>query len=356
MMGSKPAAYRSLEWQDSVLRVLDQRRLPTETVYLDLDTVDAVVDAIRTLTVRGAPAIGAAAAYGLVLAVAPGRDRPDAEVWDALSRGAEALKAARPTAVNLSWAVDRVMAAAKRLGDASAETLRQQVLAEAAAIESEDIRANRALGQWGLTLMPAHDPIVVVHHCNTGALATVDYGTALGVIRAAHEAGRAVSVLVDETRPLFQGARLTMWELEQLGIPAALMVDGAAAHHMRTRQVDLCLVGADRIAANGDVANKIGTYQLAVAARAHNIPFYVAAPTSTVDLAMPNGDAMVIEQRSADEVTVVGGRRMAPEGAAVLNPAFDVTPAAWVSAIITEAGVVRPPYDQGLRDAIARRV
>lgn len=351
-MDSMPQRYRSLEWRDGVLRVLDQRRLPTETVYLELDSVERVADAIRTLTVRGAPAIGAAAAYGLVLAAAP---TPGGDVFAQLSRAAEMLKGARPTAVNLSWAVDRVMAAVARLGRVPAEVVREAVLAEATAIAAEDIRANRALGQWGLTLMPAHDPIVVVHHCNTGALATVDYGTALGVIRAAHEAGRAVSVLVDETRPLLQGARLTMWELEQLGIPAALMVDGAAAHHMRTRQVDLCLVGADRIAANGDVANKIGTYQLAVAARAHNIPFYVAAPTSTVDLAMPNGDAMVIEQRGADEVAVIGGRRMAPAGAAVLNPAFDVTPAEWVTAIITEAGVVRPPYEQGLRDVFARR-
>lgn len=345
--------YQSLRWDDGVLWVLDQRRLPGDTRYIRADAVEVVADAIRTLAVRGAPAIGAAAAYGLALAAAPapGDDAP--AVRERLERAATLLRATRPTAVNLAWAVDRVLRLVA--GEQAAATLSQRVLAEAEALADDDRRINRALAQHGQSVIPTRPtPVTVIHHCNTGSLATVDYGTALGVIRAAHEAGQRLWVLVDETRPLLQGARLTMWELQQLGIPAALMVDGAAAHQMRTRGVDLCLVGADRIAANGDVANKIGTYQLALAAQAHGVPFYVAAPTSTIDLATATGDAMVIEERDADEVAVVGGRRMAPEGVSVLNPAFDVTPATLVAGIITEVGVVRPPYAENLALAMVR--
>jgi methylthioribose-1-phosphate isomerase len=351
--GGDPVPYRSLSWQDGVLALLDQRRLPEETVYLRLDTVEALAEAVRTLAVRGAPAIGAAGAYGMVLAARPlGGDTAQAVVHR-MREAARLLKSTRPTAVNLAWAVDRVLKAVESsVGDPV--HLYGQALAAARAIEKADVRANRAMGQHGVAVIPRTGHVTIVHHCNTGALATVDYGTALGVIRAAHEAGRDIEVLVDETRPLLQGARLTMWELMQRRIPATLMVDGAAAHAMRTRGVDLCLVGADRIAANGDVANKIGTYQLAVAARAHGVPFYVAAPTSTIDPATPSGDAMEIEQRAADEVRVIGGRRMAPEGAPVLNPAFDVTPAALVTAIITEVGVLRPPYGDTLADAVRR--
>lgn len=346
-------AYRSLEWREEGLRVLDQRWLPGETRYRDLTTVEEVAEAIRTLAVRGAPAIGAAAAYGLAIAAQKLQGADLAEVDAGLKAAGEQLKATRPTAVNLAWAVDEVLARSRAAGAATPAAWAVQVLAAADALAAEDVRANRALAHFGLPLIPDRDaPTTIVHHCNTGALATVDYGTALGVIRAAHEAGRTLEILVDETRPLLQGARLTMWELEQLGVPAWLMVDGAAAHLMRTRRVDLCLVGADRIAANGDVANKIGTYQLALAARAHGVPFYVAAPTSTVDLGTPDGDAMVIEQRDPDEVAVIGGARMAPPGARVLNPAFDVTPAALVTAIITERGIVYPSYDESLRAVI----
>ena len=345
--------YQSLRWDGGVLWVLDQRELPGETRYLQADTVDAVADAIRTLAVRGAPAIGAAAAYGLAIAAAPESRDELARVQARLEQAAARLRGTRPTAVNLAWALDRVLKAAE--GAPSAAELSHRVLAEASAIADEDRRINRALAQHGQSVMPRRpSAVTVVHHCNTGSLATVDYGTALGVIRAAHEAGQALFVLVDETRPLLQGARLTMWELQQLGIPAALMVDGAAAHQMRTRGVDLCLVGADRIAANGDTANKIGTYQLALAAKAHGVPFYVAAPTSTIDLAMADGSGMVIEERDGDEVAVIGGRRMAPPGAAVLNPAFDVTPAALVAGIITEVGVLTPPYRDALAAAVAR--
>lgn len=353
-VGAGPGAgYQSLRWDDGILWVLDQRRLPGETRYIRADAVAVVADAIRTLAVRGAPAIGAAAAYGLALAAAPAPGDDVAAVRERVERAAVLLRATRPTAVNLGWALDRVLRSAA--GQPTAAALSERVLAEATAIADEDRRINRALAQHGQAVLPRRSaPVTVVHHCNTGSLATVDYGTALGVIRAAHEAGQNLLVLVDETRPLLQGARLTMWELQQLGIPAALMVDGAAAHQMRTRGVDLCLVGADRIAANGDVANKIGTYQLALAAKAHGVPFYVAAPLSTVDLTTPTGDAMVIEERHPDEVAVVGGRRMAPDGVAVLNPAFDVTPAALVAGIITEAGVVRPPYAESLALAMGR--
>lgn len=351
--GTLGTGYQSLRWDDGILWVLDQRRLPGDTCYIRADAVEVVADAIRTLAVRGAPAIGAAAAYGLALAAAPapGDDAP--AVRERLERAATLLRGTRPTAVNLGWALDRVLRSVA--GVESAAALSERVLAVAQALADDDRRINRALAQHGQSVIPTRStPVTVIHHCNTGSLATVDYGTALGVIRAAHEAGQRLWVLVDETRPLLQGARLTMWELQQLGIPAALMVDGAAAHQMRTRDVDLCLVGADRIAANGDVANKIGTYQLALVAKAHGVPFYVAAPTSTIDLTTATGDAMVIEERDADEVAVVGGRRMAPNGAPVLNPAFDVTPGALVAGIITEVGVVRPPYAQSLARAMAR--
>ncbi len=351
--GAPTPGYQSLSWDDGVLWVLDQRLLPSETQYIRADAVEVVADAIRTLAVRGAPAIGAAAAYGLALAAAPAPGDDTPAVRERLERAAVLLRSTRPTAVNLAWALDRVLRSVA--GEPSAAALSQRVLAEAQALADDDRRINRALAEHGRSVVPNRQgPVTVVHHCNTGSLATVDYGTALGVIRAAHEAGQRLWVLVDETRPLLQGARLTMWELQQLGIPAALMVDGAAAHQMRTRGVDLCLVGADRIAANGDVANKIGTYQLALAAQAHGVPFYVAAPTSTIDLAMPTGDSMVIEERAGDEVAVVGGRRMAPDGVAVLNPAFDVTPAAFVAGIITEVGVIRPPYSDSLAAAVAR--
>ncbi len=339
------AELRSVEWADGRLRLVDQRALPARLVRVELETPEAVAEAIRVMAVRGAPAIGASAAYGLALALA-GEGGGSEDPLATLDAAAALLKAARPTAVNLAWAVDRVAGAARGRAGSSRADLRAAVLAEADAIAREDVEVNRAIGRAGLPLVPERARIV--HHCNTGFLATVGYGTALGVIRAAHEAGRAPFVYVDETRPRLQGARLTAWELGQLGIAHTLIVDGAAAHVMRTRGVDLCVVGCDRVAANGDVANKIGTYALALAAAAHGVPFFVAAPTTTIDLATRAGDAIEVEERGAEEVVRVGRTRVAPRGTPVLNPAFDVTPARYVTAFITERGIVRPPYAESL--------
>ncbi len=344
--------------------MIDQRLLPEREEWLRLETAEAVAEAIRDMAVRGAPAIGAAAAYGMVLGVGGsaglGRKAADSQI-QAMEAAARSLMAARPTAVNLAWAVDRQLRIARtylsQVGtqDASDRSVGHRhasnglatvLLAEAERIADEDVAACRAMGQLGAALLPA--PCTVIHHCNTGALATVDYGTALGVVRAAHEAGKRVHVLVDETRPRLQGARLTTWELARLGIPHSLIVDGAAAHFMAQGGVDAVLVGADRIAANGDTANKIGTYGLAIAARHHHIPFYVVAPTSTVDALAPDGAAIPIETRAAEELTVIEGRHIAPLGAAVLNPAFDITPAELITAIVTERGVIRPSFGTGL--------
>ncbi|MPY94517.1 MAG: S-methyl-5-thioribose-1-phosphate isomerase [Acidimicrobiia bacterium] len=308
----------SVEWLGDRVRLLDQRRLPGELVLVELGTVDEVCRAIAELTVRGAPAIGATGAFGVALAAVRGEDTHDA---------GRRLKATRPTAVNLAWAVDRALAAA-------------DPVAEAVAIAAEDVAANRAIGRHGLGLVP--EGAKVLTHCNAGGLATVGYGTAVGVIRAAHEARRRPTVWVDETRPVLQGARLTAWELQALGIPATLVPDVMAASLMQSGDVDLVVVGADRIAANGDVANKIGTYGLAVLARFHGIPFYVAAPRSTFDPATPDGASIEIERRSPDEVTSLAGVRIAPEGMAAENRAFDVTPAALVTAYVSEDGISRP--------------
>lgn len=344
------AEYRSLEWRDGVLRMLDQRRLPEETVYLDLTEPQQVADAIRDMVVRGAPAIGAAAAYGLALAAF----RSQAENVEALRRdlaqAAETLKAARPTAANLFWAVQRVLTRAADPSLRDPEALRKAVLAEAHAIAQEDAEVNRRIAEHALRLIP--DQARVIHHCNTGGLATVEYGTALGVIRGAHEAGKQIHVYVDETRPRLQGAKLTAWELKQLGIPHTVIVDSASGHFMRTVGIDLCLVGADRVAANGDTANKIGTYNLALVAYAHGVPFYVCAPTSTIDLSIPDGDHIVIEERPEEEVIRIGETRLTPEGVHAANPAFDVTPARYITAIITEEGVAYPPYEESLRKMV----
>jgi methylthioribose-1-phosphate isomerase len=337
--------YRAIEFLGDRVRLLDQRLLPHEVTYRDYRDHREVADAIRDMVVRGAPAIGVAAAYGLALAAD----------LDDLPSAADVLRASRPTAVNLFWAVDRMMAhaAASR---ASGLALRNALIAEAVRIDQEAEAVSRAMAEHGAALVP--DGATIVHHCNTGALATPGYGTALGVVRMAHEQGKRLHVYVDETRPRLQGARLTAWELDQIGVPHTLMVDGAVGHLMRTRGVDLCLVGADRIAANGDTANKIGTYTLSLAARAHGVPLYVVAPLSTVDWSLPNGDGIAIEERAVSEVTEVGAERIAPVGTDAYNPAFDVTPAECITAIVTEAGVVRPPSVEGLaavRSAAERR-
>jgi methylthioribose-1-phosphate isomerase len=327
--------FHSLEWQGAALRLLDQRLLPHQTVFVTCTTAIDVAEAIRNMTVRGAPAIGVAAAFGVVLAALAGAD---------VARAAAMLRATRPTAVNLMWALDRMLAVVPQTPVA--------LLAEAERLYAEDIAVNRQIGEHAQALIP--DGAVAMHHCNTGALATVDYGTALGALRIAHESGKRIHVYLDETRPRLQGAGLSAYELNAFGVPHTLIVDSAAAHVMRTRKVDFCIVGCDRVAANGDVANKIGTYALALAAQAHNVPFYVACPLSTLDLSTPDGAAIDIEERAATEITHVAGQLICPAGTPVFNPAFDVTPAALVTAIITEKGIVRSPYSKGLRQVIEK--
>ena len=342
---------RALHWTGNRLRLLDQTRLPGEEVYLELDAWPQVVEAIRELRVRGAPALGVAGAYALALA---GQEYASLEPQDfhvRLGEAAERIAGARPTAVNLAWAVRRALQAAQKASSPGAAL--ERLLAEAHDIESEDLAANRRIGALGAELIPMG--ATVLTHCNTGALATAGYGTALGVIRTAWAQGRVVDVIATETRPLLQGARLTAWELAQEGIPVTLVVEGAVGHVLRQGRVKAMVVGADRIAANGDVANKIGTYTLAVLGRAHGVPLYVAAPRSTVDLETPTGADIPIEERGAHEVARFAGTPTAPEGAGVYNPAFDVTPAEYIGAIVTEAGVVRPPYEAGLREAVAAR-
>ncbi len=339
--------YHAIAWlAEGKLRLIDQRRLPQELIYCDYTDYDKVAVAIREMVVRGAPAIGITAGYGMALAAlyssAPNADALRAD----LSSADAVLRAARPTAVNLFWALGRIQRRAADPTLDSVAAIREAVLAEAHAIYAFEEASNFRIGQNALPLVPDHARIV--HHCNTGPLATGEYGTALRVITAAHEAGKDVFAYVDETRPRLQGARLTAWELEQWGVPYTIIVDGAAAHIMRTVGIDLCVVGCDRIAANGDTANKIGTYSLALAAKAHNVPFYVVGPTSTIDMALATGDEIAIEQRPADEVTRFEACQIAPEGAPASNPAFDVTPAAYITAIITERGVVYPPFTENL--------
>ncbi|MFM8322126.1 MAG: S-methyl-5-thioribose-1-phosphate isomerase [Chloroflexota bacterium] len=343
--------YRSLEWlPEHTLRLLDQRLVPQAVEYIDTQDYRQVAVMIREMVVRGAPAIGAAAAYGLALAAYHSRAAGLESLRAELQQAGQALKDARPTAVNLAWAVDRALA--RLPGSSSIPALQAAILAEADEICAEDVRTNQAIGRHALAALP--DPVTFIHHCNTGALATVDYGTALGIIRAAHEDGRKVFVYVDETRPRLQGARLTSWELTQLGIPHAIIVDGASGFVMKRRQVDACVVGCDRVAANGDTANKIGTYNLALAARAHNVPFYVAAPTSTIDLSIPTGEAIPIEERGTAEIIQLGGQQLAPPEAQAFNPAFDVTGAEYITGIVTEAGIAYPPYTESLPRLVAQ--
>ena len=322
--GPDAALPPTIEWSDGTIRLIDQRRLPSELAFLEIATVEQLCEAITSLAIRGAPALGAAGAMGVALAAQRGEDRELA---------AERICSTRPTAVNLAWGVRRALAAA-------------DPLAEALAVASEDLDTNHAIGRRGAELLP--DQARVMTHCNAGALACVGYGTAVGVIRAAHESGRRPSVWVDETRPVLQGSRLTAWELRRLGIPATVLVDSAAGSVMARGVVDCVVVGADRIAANGDVANKVGTYSLAVLAHHHRIPFYVAAPLSTVDFACRSGRAIPVEERAGEEVSSLAGVALAPPGTAVVNPAFDVTPARLVTAIITERGVARRPYGRSL--------
>ena len=338
---------RTVEWKNGVVRMIDQRELPRRLVVAEFSDYREVAKAIREMVVRGAPAIGAAAAFGLALAARKSPARTRGELLADLEKAAKVLRATRPTAVNLSWAVERMLARARSLEQGGVEEIVRALEREAQAIADEDVETNRRMGAYGAELIEDGDNILT--HCNTGALATVDYGTALGVIRTAHEQGKRIHVWVDETRPRLQGARLTAWELMELGIPMTLIADNAAGHLMRTGKVDIVLVGADRIARNGDVANKIGTYKLAVLARENGIPFYSVAPTSTIDLSIASGEEIPIEERDAQEVTHIGGVPIAPEGVRAYNPAFDVTPHRYITGIVTEKGIVYPPFDRNLR-------
>ncbi len=327
--------------------MIDQRKLPTLEEYPVFKTYQEVAEAIRSMVVRGAPAIGVAAAMGVALGVRDSKAKDLQDLREDFKQITNTLAATRPTAVNLFWAIDRM----KRLFNQTATTDRraisQRLIQEAIAIQTEDIENNKRMGQFGQELLP--DAGTILTHCNAGALATAGYGTALGVIRAAVENGKRIRVLADETRPFLQGARLTAWELWKDGIDVRVISDSMAGSFMRQGLIDAVIVGADRIAANGDVANKIGTYPVAVLAREHDLPFYVAAPISTLDLSIPDGSHIPIEQRTPDEVTHIGGVRIVPDGVSVFNPAFDVTPNHFVTAIITERGVARPPYEQSLR-------
>jgi methylthioribose-1-phosphate isomerase len=339
----------TIQWIDNRVVMIDQTRLPVEEKYVTCRTYEEVAAAIRKMTIRGAPAIGVAAAMGVALGVLEARET---ELDTQFATICDTLAQTRPTAVNLFWALDRM----KRLYDSvrgqPLAAIRRRLIEEALRVREEDIEICRAIGRNGAALVP--DRSTVLTHCNAGALATAGYGTALGVIRAAVEAGKQVDVFADETRPFLQGARLTVWELQQDGIPTTLITDNMAGHFLKSGRIGCVVVGADRIAANGDVANKIGTYSVAVLAKENGVPFFVAAPVSTLDLSLASGDSIPIEQRAAAEVTHVFGQPVAPAGATAANPAFDVTPARYVSAIITENGVARAPYAESLAKLAGR--
>lgn len=342
----------TLEYRDGALWLLDQTKLPWETVFVECRDIRTLCEAITSLRVRGAPAIGLAAAFGVALAgqESANRGASEAEFRSSVSGAAAQLAATRPTAVNLFWALERMRAVLEQPVEDGVTGLAAALLTEAHRMLAEDERINRTMGRHGAEFIP--DGSNILTHCNAGALATGAYGTALGVIRAAHEQGKRLHVWVDETRPLLQGARLTAWELREAGIPHTLITDSMAGHFMQRGQIDLAVVGADRIVANGDGANKIGTYTVAVLAAAHGLPFYFAAPTSTVDLSISDGGRIPIEERNEVEVTSFRGVATAPTGTEVANPAFDVTPARLVTAIVTECGVIRPPFTEGLRAAV----
>lgn len=334
---------RTVEWRNGTVVMIDQRLLPMQEVYRVYRDYRDVARSIKDMVIRGAPAIGVAAALGIALGMARTRSNP-ARTFE---RICQAFAATRPTAVNLFWAIDRMRRTFARVHDRSLPDIREALLQEARAIHREDIAANRAMGKHGAALIPSNGQVLT--HCNAGALATAGYGTALGIIRAAAEGGKHISVMATETRPFLQGARLTAWELKKDHIPTTLITDNMAGHFMRAGKISCVIVGADRVAANGDVANKIGTYTLAVVAKRHRIPFIVAAPTSTIDLECPSGDLIPIESRDAREVTHIGERQIAPSGIRVANPAFDMTPHDLVTAIVTERGVARPPFRASLR-------
>jgi methylthioribose-1-phosphate isomerase len=338
---------QTLEWTDEGVRFIDQTKLPTEETYVTCKTYQQVADVIRNMVVRGAPAIGVAAAMGVALGVKNSNAETACELEQDFDRVSDLIGRTRPTAVNLFWAIRRMREKFERLRTLPVAQIKQSLIDEARQMHAEDIAANQAMGRHGAVLMPDHGGVLT--HCNAGALATCGYGTALGVIRAAVEQGKKIHVYADETRPFLQGSRLTAWELMKDRIPTTVISDNMAGAMMKLGKISAIVVGADRIAANGDVANKIGTYSVAILAKEHGIPFYVAAPFSTVDLETADGGKIPIEQRSANEVTHIAGRQMVPDGVEVENPAFDVTPARYVTAIITERGIARAPYTEALQ-------
>jgi len=340
---------RTVEWDAGVVRMIDQRKLPHEYVEVEFTDYRDVARAIKEMYVRGAPAIGAAAAYGLALAAVHSPAQTGAELTSEVRQAADALRATRPTASNLFWALERMLARLESVSAGGVPAMQQALVAEAEALADEDIQANKRMGNYGAELI--EDGYNILTHCNAGALATVDYGTALAPVRTAWKQGKQVHVYVDETRPRLQGARLTSWELMRDGIPMTLIADNAAGYFIQNGKVDIIFVGADRVVANGDVVNKIGTYTVAVVARENGVPFYAVVPTSTVDLRLASGDEVPIEERAAEEVTHVSGQPIGPEGVNVANPAFDVTPHRYVTGIITERGIVYPPFGKGLRSA-----
>ncbi len=345
-------SFSSLRWQNGVLTVLDQRLLPHDEIYIEIKDVRQTAAAIHNMVVRGAPLIGITAAYGMALAICRLEDASLEDAQSILEDAAQTLADSRPTAVNLHWALDRMLAAAKAPGILNFADLKDRLIDEANAIASEDIRTNLLIAQNAFPLVPQGARII--HHCNTGGLATMDYGTALGIIRFAHENGKEIFVYVDETRPRLQGARLTAWELTKLGISHTVIVDGASGFVMQQKKIDLVTVGCDRVALNGDTANKIGTYNLAIVAKAHGVPFYVAAPTSTIDPMIKSGQDISIEEREAGEIKQFGSETITPESSTVFNPSFDITPAIYITAIITEAGIAYPPYENSLSEMIKK--
>lgn len=341
-------AVETLYWKDNCVCILDQRRLPKEKVYIRCAQYQDVVNCIRDMAIRGAPAIGVAAAWGIAQAVNQSKFTDSKSFFKYLDKVYADFANSRPTAINLFWAIERMRNCVQKLKDKSLPVIRQALSKEAKKIFQEDIENNRKLGDWGAKLLPKQANVLT--HCNAGALATAGYGTALGIIRSAFKQGKIKKVFVDETRPYLQGARLTAWELKEEGIPAVLITDNMSGYMMKTEKISAVIVGADRIAANGDTANKIGTYSLSILARYHNIPFYVAAPTSTIDLATPTGEKIPIEERSIQEVIKIGTYQIAPENIAVRHPAFDVTPHNLITAIICEKGIIYPPYQKNIKN------
>ena len=338
----------TIAWQDNTVVMIDQRKLPGQEVYVRCKTANEVARAIKTMVIRGAPAIGVAAGMGIALGMQRSKAQGTRQFAVELNKLCDVMAATRPTAVNLFWAIERMKRVFSEAAQAgrSVEEIKTTLVAEAQAIHDEDVASCRSMGRFGADVVPENARILT--HCNAGALATAGYGTALGVIRAAAEQGKVVQVFADETRPFLQGARLTAWELVRDGVPTTVITESMAGPLMRSGGIDFIVVGADRIAANGDFANKIGTYTVAMMAKAHNVPFYVAAPLSTIDLRTPDGDAIPIEERNAREMTHLGTTRLAPEGASVWNPAFDITPHHLVAGIITERGIARAPFTSSL--------